>query len=300
MSVLLRRILGILLGVSFCISAFTKLLSIDEFELYIYSFGFIGFDLSTFLARIIVTFEFVLGVCLVCNWCHTLMKWTTLVALLSFSSFLLWRIFVNDTTNCHCFGDIVDLNPKESMVKNFVFLILLVMSWKDVCVSNTPKKYIVILSLSIILSVFIYSPPNIFYVNESTTETVNTKLLSDMVLENNLDKGKHVICFYSTGCKHCKRCASKISGIINRLDSPVSYFHVFFMNTGEMEKKIKNFYEENSPGLEISYDVIHPKVFLPIVSGAMPTIVFVDDGKFVREYDYFSISEYVIKEFLMK
>ena len=115
MSVLLRRILGILLGVSFCISAFTKLLSIDEFELYIYSFGFIGIDLSTFLARIIVTFEFVLGVCLVCNWCHTLMKWTTLVALLSFSSFLLWRIFVNDTTNCHCFGDIVDLNPKESM-----------------------------------------------------------------------------------------------------------------------------------------------------------------------------------------
>ena len=50
-----------LVGGVFIIAAILKLISIDEFEIYIYSFNIFSFLLTTFVSRIIIIGEFILG-----------------------------------------------------------------------------------------------------------------------------------------------------------------------------------------------------------------------------------------------
>ena len=57
----LKKIAGILLGVLFILSSIAKLSSMESFELYIFSFGFAGFDLCSFAARFVVIAELIIG-----------------------------------------------------------------------------------------------------------------------------------------------------------------------------------------------------------------------------------------------
>ena len=52
-------------GSVFIIAAILKLISIDEFEIYIYSFDIFSFLLTTFVSRFIIIGEFVLGLFLI-------------------------------------------------------------------------------------------------------------------------------------------------------------------------------------------------------------------------------------------
>lgn len=295
----IKYIVKIILGLIFCISAIMKLMSIDEFELYIFSFGLINFDLSSFAARCLIGFEFILGICLISNVYHKIIKWTTLITLILFSVFLIWRLYLSDNSNGHCFGDFINLNPKESLIKNVVFFILLFLTW------NMPQKrvrfrnqIIIISSIITFSAIFIYSPPNLFYKSVDDTDTVKPELLVEAIEDSDLTSGKYIICFYSTGCKFCKRCASKISSIINRQNIDLSFFHIYFV--GNNKEKINAFFKEYSDDLKIPYSTLAPNAFFPIINGSMPTIIFVDNGKLIKEYNYITINEKDIVNFLIE
>ena len=112
------------------LSSIAKLSSMESFELYIFSFGFATFDICSLVARAVVIMEFLLGSFLVFNLLHRFTKWITAAFLAIFSIFLLWRMIAGDTESCHCMGDIVDLNPLESLIKNICLALFLVLAWK--------------------------------------------------------------------------------------------------------------------------------------------------------------------------
>ena len=62
---LIKDILRIGIGGMFVIAAILKLMSIDEFEIYIYSFNVLNFLLTSFVSRIIIAGEFILGLFLI-------------------------------------------------------------------------------------------------------------------------------------------------------------------------------------------------------------------------------------------
>ena len=56
-----RLVLKILVGLTFVVSAVAKMLGIDQFEIYVYSFGLFSMNTAFFLARIVIAGEFLLG-----------------------------------------------------------------------------------------------------------------------------------------------------------------------------------------------------------------------------------------------
>lgn len=80
-------VLKILLGLVFIFSAVAKMIGIDRFEVYVYSFGFFSMDWAFILARICIAGEFLLGVGLVSNLCNRLTTTVTLLVLLLFTIF---------------------------------------------------------------------------------------------------------------------------------------------------------------------------------------------------------------------
>ena len=283
----------ILLGLVFAISSVAKLSSLESFELYIFSFGYAGFDLCSIAARLIIIAEFLLGVFLAFNILPRLTRWLTGLSLAGFSIFLLWRAFIGDVESCHCMGNLVDMNPMQSLIKNIILALLLAYVWKDhgrILKHQIPVACIT--SAAIIIVVFLAFPPDFYYRGSSESHDLSEEAFRPVADSLGLSTGKRAVCFYSGSCEHCKHCVSKMAGIISRHSLPKDSVFVLFMQTHENQDSVAtSFFTENGEGLVLPYDYLHPVEFIPLTNGSMPLVVLFEDGELVKEYDYLSINE---------
>lgn len=283
----------ILLGLVFAISSVAKLSSLESFELYIFSFGYAGFDLCSIAARLIIIAEFLLGIFLAFNILPRLTRWLTGLSLAGFSIFLLWRAFIGDVESCHCMGNLVDMNPMQSLIKNIILALLLAYVWKDhgrILKHQIPVACIT--SAAIIIVVFLAFPPDFYYRGSSESHDLSEEAFRPVADSLGLSTGKRAVCFYSGSCEHCKHCVSKMAGIISRHSLPKDSVFVLFMQTHENQDSVAtSFFTENGEGLVLPYDYLHPVEFIPLTNGSMPLVVLFEDGELVKEYDYLSINE---------
>lgn len=283
----------IILGAAFALSSLAKLSSLESFELYIFSFGFAGFDLCSIAARLIIIAELLLGVFLTFNILPRLTRWLTGLSLAGFSIFLLSRALAGDTESCHCMGDLVDMNPIQSLVKNVVLALLLAYIWKDH--GRTFKRQVPVVAIAVassVAAVFLAFPPDFYYRGSSESNDLSEEAFRPVADSLGLLTGKRAVCFYSGSCEHCKHCVSKMAGIISRHSLPQDSVFVLFMQTHENQDSVAvSFFAENGEGLILPYDYLHPFEFIPLTNGSMPLVVLFEDGEMVKEYDYLSIDE---------
>lgn len=120
-----KNIIRVLIGAMFVISAILKLISIDTFEIYVYSFQILSFFLSELAARGLIMLEMLMGALMILKVDY---KWIWRLAMLitvGFTLFLIYVAIFRNDDNCHCFGDIIELKPLPSIFKNIVIILLL-------------------------------------------------------------------------------------------------------------------------------------------------------------------------------
>ena len=281
------------------LSSIAKLSSMESFELYIFSFGFATFDICSLVARAVVIMEFLLGSFLVFNLLHRFMKWITAAFLAVFSIFLLWRLMAGDTESCHCMGDVVDMNPTQSLIKNAVLAVLLAVSWKtDRLVYKRQNLIAFLIAAVTTVVVFLVWPPDFYYRNTSESNDLSQEAFRPVADSLGFSRGRRVICFYSATCEHCRHCASKMAGIIRRHDIPLDSVSVLFMQTHVAQDSVVTaFYAEHGDGLVLPYHDLHPFDFIPLTNGSMPLVTLFKDGNLVKEYDYLSLDEKELASF---
>ena len=281
------------------LSSIAKLSSMESFELYIFSFGFATFDICSLVARSVVIMEFLLGSFLVFNLLHRFMKWITAAFLAVFSIFLLWRLMAGDTESCHCMGDVVDMNPTQSLIKNAVLAVLLAVSWKtDRLVYKRQNLIAFLIAAVTTVVVFLVWPPDFYYRNTSESNDLSQEAFRPVADSLGFSRGRRVICFYSATCEHCRHCASKMAGIIRRHDIPLDSVSVLFMQTHVAQDSVVTaFYAEHGDGLVLPYHDLHPFDFIPLTNGSMPLVTLFKDGNLVKEYDYLSLDEKELASF---
>ena len=156
-----KSALKVLLGLVFIVSAILKIVDMDRFEIYVYSYHFFSLNLSFIVARLAIILELVLGIGLISHCLHKLMWWGSIAMLVGYSLLLIYALRLGRTDSCHCFGDFLQLDPKQSLIKNgmlmaLFFPIFRMESWK------TPFRWLILI-LAIIASsigVFVASPPD--------------------------------------------------------------------------------------------------------------------------------------------
>ena len=281
------------------LSSIAKLSSLESFELYIFSFGFATFDICSLVARAVVIMEFLLGSVLVFNLLHRFTKWITAAFLAIFSIFRLWRMMAGDTESCHCMGDIVDMNPTQSLIKNAFLAIMLAFSWNtDSRVFNRQNLIAFLIAAVTAVTVFLICPPDFYYRNTSESNDLSQEAFRPVADSLDLSKGRRIICFYSATCEHCRHCASKMAGIIRRHDIPLDSVSVLFMQTHVAQDSVVTaFYSEHGDGLVLPYHDLHPFDFIPLTNGSMPLVTLFKDGNLVKEYDYLSLDEKELASF---
>ncbi len=285
-------------GLIFIFSALAKLIYIDKFELFIYSFQFISFNLSALVARLIISFELLMGIFL--NFRNTRKPawWLSVFMLLFFSIFLVIQLYVQPESHCHCFGEIIQLKPWPSLIKNALLIAGLIVLSKSKTILPAIHKLIMIAIIIVgVAFVNIYSPPD-FLIKSNSYSLKNNKLHLLQNLEeekiNECFEGKKMVCFFSPSCRYCKKAAWKTSIMVEKYGLEE---HVFYLFMGNHEM-INSFFE-SSGSSKFEYKIIPPKMLLRITSGAIPKIFLVENGEVRGKYGYRDLSEKEIKEFFM-
>ena len=138
-------VLKMLLGMLFLFSAAAKLVAVENFEIYIYSFHLLSLGLSFVLARIVIAGELLLGAWLLSNKFHRLACLTNFVVLILFSLFLGYVMLIGRTDDCHCFGSVAAFTPAQSLLKNAVLLLLLLFVWRYADSGWRPRWWLAVL-----------------------------------------------------------------------------------------------------------------------------------------------------------
>ena len=272
----------------------------EGFELYLFSFGAAGFDLCSVVARFIVIGEFLLGTALACGIYFRTARVLAAIALSGFSLFLLWRVILGDSGSCHCMGDLIDLNPMQSLLKNLGMGLVLACCWKSrTRVFRHMNLVSALTAVAATTVVFCITPPDIYFRKGRISEDLSEERFKPVADSLGLSSGRKAICFYSASCEHCRHCASKVASIVRRHGLAPDSFPVVFMQTSEKQDSVSNaFFFEYGEKLMLPNSYLHPFTFLPITNGSMPLVVLFEDGRKVKEYDYLSIDEKEIVSFL--
>lgn len=293
-------ILKVLLGLVFIASAILKIFDMDKFEIYIYSYHFFSLNFSFLVARAAIIVELVLGVGLVSNTLHKFYWLGSMVMLAGYTLLLIYALCLGRTDSCHCFGDFLQLDPKQSLLKNVLLMMLFLPIYK-VKEWETPYRWLIffLALLASSITVFAISPPDNFTDAYDSDENLQMEFFNDLLNEPpldslNLKEGRQVLCFFSTGCEYCQMAAQKFSLMQHYYGFPPDHITYIFMGS---EEGIVRFYEksQSSEYKNILYgNVVN---LLKAIDGQFPTLVFMEDGDVVYQYGFRDMKEAEIKAF---
>ena len=292
---ILKTILRIGIGAFFIASAILKLLSIDHFELYIYSFNIAGFTLSSLAARAIIAAEILVGVLLIAKVQYKAAWWLTMLMLIGFFLLLVYVILFRNDSNCHCMGELVEIKPSLSLIKNLVAIALMLFIRKEEDYRFRGRIAVLVGAfLAAIIPPFVLFPMDNFYNMFSPNNAQNynesefNSFLQDSVMQGiSLDKGSYIVGIVSSECEFCHTGCLKMSEMAanNTLDnSKILYF--IWGDSSSVQR-----FREDTQIEAFRYVPIHPIMAVRITNGSFPTFLFLRDGEVLKTANLRQLTE---------
>lgn len=296
----LRISIRLLLGVFFIGTAVLKLLSIDSFEIYIYSFGLFGYTWTTFFSRLLIFCELIIGISLILNIWFKKIWWLTMLMMVGLTLFLVYAAIFRNDSNCHCFGDLIELDPTQSVFKNIIAIMLLLIIRKGQSHDYKPlmRKWLVAGTFMIALAIpFILVPMDVIYNRiYSEKENVNTEAFYESMSDSTFvgfQQGRYLINYALAGCKFCRLGAEKVTMMVDRHGIP--HEKVKFV-VGGSEEAISRFIEITGTS-DYDHFKIPASQFMSITMGKFPLYVFIENGKVIKAGDFRILDDETIGSF---
>lgn len=292
---ILKIIIRIGIGVFFIASAILKLISIDNFELYIYSFNIFSFTMSGLAARAIIACELLVGILLIAKIKYKEAWWLTMLMLVGFSFLLVYVILFRNDSNCHCMGDLVEIKPSLSLIKNLlvIALMLLIRKEEDYRFRGRVSVLVIAILTAIAVPFALFPMDNIYNLfSKTSTKSCNeaefNSFLQDSVMQDiHLDEGNYIVGVVSSGCKFCRIGCLKMSEMVtfNKIDSTKVLYFIWGDSTSVQE------FRKETKSEPFLYVPINPVKAIRITDGAFPLFLFIQDGEVQRTADLRQLTE---------
>ncbi len=290
------------IGSVFIFSGYTKLYPIEPFEYTFVDLGFINWQIAPFIARILIGFEFFIGILLFFNLSLKKVAYKLGIAtLLIFCIYLgLLIFFTGNKGNCGCFGSYIQMTPLQALIKNVVMLGVFFMLYKYHEGWELKDKWKMLRILPLISAFpmpFILNPIELDYSQAYLNKPEeNFKLELDSLYNHatltlppkTLSQGKHVIAFMSLTCPHCRIAANKIR-IIHERNPAISFYFILNGDEENLNPFFENTHTENIPHCMLvggSNKIDNYFVYMAKTS-ELPAIYLVNNG--VVEHDVYYI-----------
>jgi len=300
----LPMVIRVLVSALFLLSAFAKLYPTPMYGITkVFEEGQLipmGFSegLAPYLSRFIIAIELFIAIAILQrNYLKKLVIPISIIMLILFSLHLAYSIFLGDSENCGCFGELIPMSPLQALIKNLITLGVLGYLYKKTPedIKNNCSKLSIQL-LSILLLMFAFVPVQTVGKNKRVagfTEYV----VSDL----NMNEGKKILCFFDAGCDHCMDAGKSL----NKLSDSIAYFpeiHIIFSDSEA--DRIPDFFDH--VGREYSHQVLpfyneddEINSYLEILGYEYenPAVIFLDNGNQIRFYDGTGVNAFNADEF---
>lgn len=214
-----------------------------------------------------------------------------------FTIFLIYAAIFRNDSNCHCFGSLIELDPRQSLIKNIITLALLIIIKNEKSHDYKPvlKRWLAASTILISLVVsFVLLPMDVIYNRiYSEKENINTAAFYESLNDSTyveLQRGRYLINYALAGCKYCRLGSEKVTMMIDR--HGISHDKLKFF-IGGSDEAIGRFIEVTNISGYQHWKIPAPE-FMAITYGQFPLYVFVEDGKVVKAGDFRMVDDKLI------
>lgn len=293
-------VLRMALGALFIVSAIAKLIGIDRFEIYIFSFNLLPLTWSMMAARLVIVAELLVGIGLMANIAKRLVDTCALLMLVCFTLFLGYAALSGRTDSCQCMGSLVEFDPLQSIAKNAVLLLLLVVAMGARPWSWRPRWFVWLpVVLAPTVTVFVLSAPDNWLFGPSD-EIYNAEQLDSAIAPDGelaplkLAEGRHAVAFLSPGCQFCRMADEKLTHICRRNDlDSTAFVYIIPAADSTVAPLTLDTVSFIRPG-----HLVPPMTFALITYGQRPMLMLMENGKVTATCHYRNINEKQIVDFL--
>jgi uncharacterized membrane protein YphA (DoxX/SURF4 family) len=294
-------LLNLILGANFLLSAYSKLPSIEVFGWTIAESTPFNWTVSEWLARLVIGLEFFLGIVFILQlFTKKIAVPFSIFLILFFSAYLIYILSAyGNESNCGCYGEMIPLSTKESLYKNGVILLLLLLAVKfSYEIKFKFNKIAALLFAALAFGLpFYFSPPasiTIFTEKKIENEIVPLGLIQED--ENFFEGKKKIIATVSPTCKYCKKAAKRM-GILKKRNPEIPFLLVMAGHKDHLNEFYEVTRAKNIP--LIFMDSLQDFKRINARSG-VPTIKWLEDISVIKTSTYFSLSENEILDWLKK
>ncbi len=297
---ILNHITRILVGLVFILSGLTKLFPIEPFEIIFVDLGISNWLLAPFIARFIIAFEITLGLCIVFDlWLKNIVYKIALGSLGVFMAYLIYLLITKgNVADCGCFGSYLPMTPVESLIKNVVLVLMLLMI-KRRHHQHGVVNWLIIPFLAIgFSSTFLLNRVGLQNVQAiEINEEVNYSVFPPLYQTGeqvDFSKGKKVVAFLSFGCPHCESAAHKL----HYLQTKYEIDNLYVVLASKKEENIKVFLDRTKIDFPIVW--FDSDVFFNYSGGNLPAFIYLEDGVLKKKWtgEFFKVEE--LEEVLSK
>ena len=301
---ILLVLLAVATGAFFIFSAWSKTTpNLQYFEYTIRTQVHLGETLSAWAARFFIGLEAALGLLLIVN-VFGRSKWVIKACLLLLAVFsahllLLWVREGNDV-NCGCMGNVVPMSPGVSLLKNAGLAVVLFILLRYVRAERSPVYHV----LSVVVTLLLVALPFFIFPSGTLTMPLSTLYTQQQpeLPRQELRRGKHIVCFMSLTCPHCRHAASLMHQMCEENRSLPFYFFFPAQQNDTVQTVELNDFMRETRATGIPYSFITEQSFRDMVKAAgedgVPVILWMQDTTVVRKVTIPDLSRKEIEAWL--
>lgn len=281
-------LLSALIGALFIFSAVSKVFPIQYFEYIISSQLQVSQRYAALASRFVIGLEGALGLLLLIN-IFGYRRWVLkacLTLLLVFCIHLVYLLIAQgNDVNCGCMGSVAPMSPALSLLKNAGLIagLLVLLKW------HKPDDGMVLNVATFPMALIIIAVPFFIFPVEQQIKMPLSKLYHTTRSEHpvlELRKGKHILCFMSLSCEHCRHAAGIIAGM--KKNNPALPFY-FALSAGADSTRAERFADflKETKANDIPYHFLEKEDFINMIkssgSDGVPVILWMQDTTVIRK-----------------
>jgi len=271
-------VMQIVLSFLFLLSAYSKIIMPGIVEIILVDHGIFKDRINAgYFVRLLIGGELSLGLLLLQNnYLKKLIIPATILLLTAFTIYLFYTgIIIGDKENCGCFGGLIKMSPKESILKNILMLLFSIILFK---LKKKDGKKIILPVLIILISfssVMAFAPvKNIKDFKFSKYTYFEEKGRVD------LSSGDKIVAIFNLECDHCQAVSRELPKLIKK-NSNIPEVYILFFKEGNttplMFQQITN--------SKFPYHIITTHEFFDLIGSSPPRLYWLKEGVVMKIWD---------------
>lgn len=266
-------------GAIFLITGIAKALSSKPFIYHNYRYGLVPSKMVPQIAITFIGLESALGLALIL---HEFPQWLipiSILFLVGSSGLILWSTSSGKTEDCGCYGGLLVITPKQSILLNIGYITLLGIAWLYPVPNHHTETWQWILALIVGVSASILGwqsqhTPIIDFSRLKIGNRWKRRWLKDS--PQDLQKGSHFVVFLGKDCPYCHRWIPFLNMMNTQKDLP-QVLGIMSINAEELE----SFKEEQMVRFPL---VSMDKLLFSYMVDAFPTAVLIENGVITNKW----------------